>query len=175
MGGWLFAHCRASRQWHAPGGEDIEILILLVGSIWCSFCGSVVLWFCGSVVLWFCGSVVCVSIACWIILWKDMGASRGMNKIMWRYGLTGNRPAATSGRFRDEALRCVVTRRLTSRTCVVSGSANREKTGSMMVKIKHNWPVFQCTVDWARARLKTALIAGGAAASRGIYSAGVII
>ena len=44
MGGWLFAHCRASRQWHAPGGEDIEYLLFLWGLICC-----LVVWF-----LWFC-------------------------------------------------------------------------------------------------------------------------
>ena len=32
-------HCRASRQWHTPGGEDIEILLLLWGSFLCSICG----------------------------------------------------------------------------------------------------------------------------------------
>ncbi len=117
------------------------------------FCGSVVLWFCGSVVLWFCGSVVLWFVAWWIILWKVMGTSRGMNNTMWRYGLTEDRSAAMSGRCRGEALRCAATRRLTSRTGVVSGSANWEKTGSFVVKIQNKWPVFQCTVNWSRARL----------------------
>ncbi len=96
-----------------------------------------------------------------------------MNNQMWRYGLTANRRAATSGRCRDERLRCAATRRHTSRTGVVSGSANREKTGFILVKIGNEWPVFQCTVNWARARLKTALIAGGAAGSSAIYAEGV--
>ncbi len=115
-------------------------------------------------------SVVCGSVAWWIILWKVMGASRGMNNIMWRYGLTGNRPAAMSGRCRDDGLRCVAIRRVTSRTGGVSGSVNLEKTGSFVVKSQNRWPVFQCTVNWARARPKTALIASGAAGSSAICS-----
>ena len=102
-----------------------------------------------------------------------MGASRGMNNTMWRYGLTEDRPAAMSGRCRGEALRCVAIRRVTLRTGVVVISAYLEKTGSFIVQSQNKWLVFQCTVNWARARLKTALIASGAAASRGVYSAGV--
>ncbi|WP_291170990.1 hypothetical protein [Gimesia sp.] len=96
-----------------------------------------------------------------------------MNNIMWRYGLTGDRPAATSGRCRGEALRCVATRRVTSRTSVLSGSANREKTGSFLVKINNSCRVFRCSVNWARARPKTALIAVGTQRSSSFYAAGV--
>ena len=158
MAGWLFAYGRASRQWHALGGGDIENLL----SLWVhSGVRSV---FCG---LWF----RCMwGYSWWIILWKDLGRSRGMNNKMWRYGLTGNRAAATSGRFRGEALRCVSTRRVTSRTGVKMRTANLEKTGSFVVKSQNRWPVFQCTVNWARARPKTALIASGAAGSSAICS-----
>ncbi len=108
-----------------------------------------------------------------IILWKDMGRSRGMNNKMWRYGLTGNRAAATSGRFRGEALRCVSTRRFTLRTGVNMRTDYLEKRGSFVVKSQNRWPVFRCTVNWSRARLKTALIAGGAQRSSSVYAAGV--
>ena len=109
--------------------------------------------------------------SCWIILGKDRGASRGMNNQLWRYGLIKDRCWGEQWRCRGEELRCVATRRVTLRTGVVSGSANVEKTGSFIVKTWNRWLVFQCSVNWARARLKTALIAVGAAASRGIYSA----
>ena len=102
-----------------------------------------------------------------------MEASRGMNNKMWRYGLTGDRPAATSGRFRSEELRCVATLRVPSRTGVNSGSANRENTGSFVVKVRNRWLVFQCTVNWARARLSLVLIAVGAQRSSSFYAAGV--
>ncbi len=102
-----------------------------------------------------------------------MGVSRGMNKIMWRYGLIWERCLAVLRWYRGERLRCVATRRVISRTGVVSGSANREKTGSFVVKTGNNCRVFRCTVNWARARLKTALIAVGAAASSSFYAAGV--
>ena len=138
----------ASQKWHPHGGEDIEFLLLLWGSFWFLISD-----------FWHRCMV--------IILWKDMSRSRGMSNTMWRYGLTANRPAATSGRCRGEALRCVATRRVTLRTGVVAISANLEKTGSFVVKIANKWLVFQCTVNWARARLSLSLIAVGAAASRG--------
>ena len=102
-----------------------------------------------------------------------MGVSRGMSKIMWRYGLTEDRNAATSGRCRGEGLRCVATRRLTSGMSVNMKTDYPEKRGLFMVKIRNRWCVFQCTVNWARARLKTALIADGATGSSAVYAAGV--
>ncbi len=90
---------------------------------------------------------------------------------MLRYRLIQGRSIAMLRRCRDEALRCVATRRVTSRTGVVSGSANLEKTGSFAVKIMNNWCVFQCTVNWSRARLtQTLILAGSEGESRGIYS-----
>ena len=130
------------------------------------------LWIWGSLAggLWF---RCMLGYSCSIILWKVMGASRGMNNIMWRYGLTENRPAATSGRWWDEGLRCVATRRVTARTGVISGSANREKTGCFVVKTWNRWLVFQCSVNWSRARLRIALIVSGAQRSSSFYAAGV--
>ena len=113
------------------------------------------------------------SVAWWIILWKGVGRSREMNNQMWRYGLTANRCAATSGRCRGERLRCAATRRHTSRTGVFLISEDREKTGFILVKSTNKCCVFWCTVNWARARLKTALIASGAVGSSAIYAEGV--
>ncbi|WP_291179302.1 hypothetical protein [Gimesia sp.] len=96
-----------------------------------------------------------------------------MNNPMWRYGLTEDRYRAVQWWCRGEALRCVATRRVASRTGVVSGSGNLEKTGSIAVKSRNRWLVFRCTVNWARARLKTALIADGATGSSAVYAAGV--
>ena len=96
-----------------------------------------------------------------------------MNNIMWRYGLILGRCRGEQWRCRGEALRCVATRRHTLRTGGVSSSANREKTGSFLVKIYNSCRVFQCTVNWSRARPKTALIAGGAQRSSSFYAAGV--
>mgnify|MGYP003133264871 FL=1 len=88
---------------------------------------------CGILVfdLWFC---CMLSYSWWIILWKVMVASRGMNHIMWRYGLKSNRCWGDQWRCRGDGLRCVATRRVTLRTGAVSGSANREKTVCFAVK-----------------------------------------
>ena len=83
---------------------------------------------------------------------RAYGGQEEMNQKLWRYRLIPARCRALPGRYRDEVLRCAATRRHTSRTGVVSGSANLEKTGSFAVKILNNWPVFQCTVNWSRAR-----------------------
>ena len=96
----------------------------------------------------------CISeFSCWIIFGKGVRRSRGMNHIMWRYGLKSNRCRGDQWRCRGDVLRCAATRRVTSRTGAVSGSANREKTGCFVVKTGNSWLVFQCTVNWSRARL----------------------
>jgi len=92
-----------------------------------------------------------------IILWKGAGRSRGINNPMWRYGLTGDRYRAVRWWCRGEALRCEV-----------SSSANLEKTGSFVVKNENKWLVFWCTVNWARARLRIALIVDGATESSAV-------
>ena len=93
---------------------------------------------------------------------------RVRQKTVWRYGLTGNRCAAVLRRYRDETLRCVATRRLTSGTGAVSGSEDREKTAGFRVNLRKWFALFQCTVNWARARLRIALIAVGAQRSSSI-------
>ncbi len=103
------------------------------------------------------------SLACWVIhgglfSGRAWGGQAEMKKIMWRYGLKEDRCWGEQWRCRGEALRCVATRRITSRTGGVSGSANREKTGSFAVKIRNKWLVFQCTVNWTRARHDLVLI-----------------
>ena len=75
---------------------------------------------------------------------------------------------------RNERLRCAATRRVTSRMGVVSGSANLEKTGCIAVKNQNKCRVFQCTVNWARARLGLTLNASGAAGSSRIFSVGEV-
>ncbi len=108
------------------------------------------------------------------ILGKGVERSRGMNRIGWRYESIRARYLAVLRWYRIESLRSAATRRHTSRTSVVSSSANLEKTGCITVKSQNKWLVFQCTVNWARARLNSAFIAVGAQASRGVSSVGVI-
>ncbi|WP_417381653.1 hypothetical protein, partial [Gimesia sp.] len=91
----------------------------------------------------------------------------------WRYWLTGVRSAATPGRFRGERLRSAATRRHTLGTGAVLRTAYLEKSGCFTVKIRNKWPVFQCTVNWARARHRSTFIAGGAAGSSSFCAAGV--
>ena len=136
-------------RWHPHGGEDIESLLLL----WSSFLYSI------------CGFVACCMV---IILWKGVGRSTGMNNKMWRWALIGGRCLAVLRWCRDESLRCGATRRITSRTGVISGSANLEKTGPFVVKNTNKWPVFRCTVNWARARPRSTLIASGATGSSSV-------
>ncbi len=108
---------------------------------------------------------------CRKILGRGVGASRGMNRIMWRWVLIESRCWCDQGRRRDEGLRSAAIRRHTSRISVVTDSANLEKTGCFIVKIRNKCRVFRCTVNWARARLKTAFIASGAAGSSSFYAA----
>ncbi|QDT90127.1 hypothetical protein Pan161_17760 [Gimesia algae] len=112
-------------------------------------------------------------IACWIILWKGLGRSRGMNSKMWRTVLIWERCLAVLRRCRDENLRSASTRRHTLGTGVVLTSEYLEKTGSFIVKSTNKCRVFRCTVNWIRARPKTTLIAGGALRSSSFYAAGV--
>ncbi len=93
---------------------------------------------------------------------------RVRQKTGWRYGLTGDRCAAVLRRYRDETLRCVATRRHTSGTGAVSGSANLEKTAGFRVNLRKWFGLFQCSVNWSRARLRIALIAVGASGSSSI-------
>ncbi|QDU13891.1 hypothetical protein GmarT_17010 [Gimesia maris] len=112
-------------------------------------------------------------IACWIILWKGLGRSRGMNSKMWRTVLIWERCLAVLRRCLDENLRSASTRRHTLGTGVVLTSEYLEKTGSFIVKSTNKCRVFRCTVNWIRARPKTTLIAGGAQRSSSFYAAGV--
>ena len=111
--------------------------------------------------------------AWWIILWKGLGRSRGMNSKMWRTVLIWERCLAVLRRCRDENLRSASTRRHTLGTGVVLTSEYLEKTGSFIVKSTNKCRVFRCTVNWIRARPKTTLIAGGAQRSSSFYAAGV--
>ncbi len=103
------------------------------------------------------------SVACWVIhvrlfSGRAWGGQVEMKKMMWRYGLTEDRCRGEQWRCRGEALRCVATRRVTLRTGGVWSSANREKTDCFVVKIRNRWLVFQCTVNWSRARHDLVLI-----------------
>ncbi|QDT91309.1 hypothetical protein Pan161_29660 [Gimesia algae] len=102
------------------------------------------------------------------------GCQGGTNRIGWRYGLIGGRSGAIFGWCRSERLRSAATRRHTSGTDADVGTDYLEKKGLNRVHTANKWRVFRCTVNWARARLKAALIAVGAAGSRGVFSVGVI-
>ncbi len=72
------------------------------------------------------------------------GCQGGMNRIGWRYRLTGGGQTAMPGRFWGDERRCVATHTGTLRTGAVSGSANLEKRGSFIVKTGNKCVVFQC-------------------------------
>ena len=126
-------------------------MLLLSGSVSCSICGM-------------------YAVAWWIILWKGVGRSRGMNDKTWRYLLIWDRCWSDQWRCRNEGLRCVATRRHTSGTGADLRTDYLEKTGCFIVTIKNKWRMFQCTANWSRARLILAFIVVGAQASRGVYS-----
>lgn len=111
--------------------------------------------------------------AWWIILWKGLGRSRGMNSKMWRTVLIWERCLAVLRRCRDENLRSASTRRHTLGTGVVLTSEYLEKTGSFIVKRTNKCRVFWCTVNWPRARPESTLIASGAPRSSSFYAGGV--
>ncbi len=119
------------------------------------------------------GMPVCIPMVCDLREGRD-AVKRIQKQTGWRYELTGDRCAAVLRRYRVEALRCVATRRITSRTGAVTGSEDLEKTGSFVMKIKNRCPVFQCSVNWSRARPRIALIAVGVSGSRGKFSAGCV-
>jgi len=96
-----------------------------------------------------------------------------MNDKMWRSVLTGVRCLAVLMWCRDENLRCAATRRHTSVTCVDSTTEYLEKTGCFIVHLPNWCRVFQCTVNWARARPESTLIASGAPRSSSFYAGGV--
>ena len=73
--------------------------------------------------------------------------SKRIFRMMWRCLLIRTRYRTLPGRCRDDGVRSAATRRHTLRTCVVSGSANLEKTGLFLVKTANKWLVFQCTVN----------------------------
>ena len=93
---------------------------------------------------------------------------RVRQKTRWRYGLTGDRCAAELRRYLDETLRCEATRMHTSERGAVSGSDNLENTAGFRVNLRKWFALFQCSVNWSRARLRIALIADGAQRSRSI-------
>ena len=102
------------------------------------------------------------------------GRQGGMNRIGWRYRLTGCRSAATPGRLCGDGRRSAATRRHTFGTGADLRTAYLEKRGCFIVMTANKWPVFQCTVNWARARPKTTLIAVGVAGSSPVFSEGEI-
>ena len=79
--------------------------------------------------------------------------SKGVFRILWRYLLIWARCLMVPGRCRGDGLRSVATRRHTLRTGAVLQTDYLEKTGLFLVKTWNKWLVFQCTVNWSRARL----------------------
>ncbi len=98
------------------------------------------------------------------------GCQGGLNRIGWRYESIWARSGVIFGRFRDERLRSAATRRHTSRTGADVRTDYLEKRGVNAVHTTNKCRVFQCTVNWARARPKTTLIAVGATGSSAICS-----
>ena len=109
----------------------------------------------------------------WKILGKGVGRSREMNDLMWRYLSIRARYLAVLRWCRDESQRSAATRRHTLRTGADVTSEYLEKSGCFAVKNANKWCVFQCTVNWARARHSLAFIARGAQRSSSFYAAGV--
>ena len=103
-------------------------------------------------------------------LMQGRGGSKWRWGTMWRYRLIRGRWIAMLKRCRGEGLRCAATRTSTFGTSVVTGSANLEKTGCFIVKKWNKRRVFQCTVNWSRARHVLAFISVGLAESRRVYS-----
>ncbi len=91
-------------------------------------------------------------------------------RMLWRYLLMWNRCRGDQCRCCCDGSRSAATRRHTSGTGAVLRTAHLEKRPLNRVHISNRCRVFQCTVNWARARHKTALIAGGAQRSRGFIS-----
>ena len=107
------------------------------------------------------------------ILGKGVGRSREMNDLMRRYLSIRARYLAVLRWCRDESQRSAATRRHTLRTGADVTSEYLEKSGCFAVKNANKWCVFQCTVNWARARHSLAFIARGAQRSSSFYAAGV--
>ncbi len=94
-------------------------------------------------------------------------------RMMWRYRLMWNRCRGDQCGGCADRLRCAATRRHTCGTGTVLQTAHLEKRALNRVHISNKCRVFQCTVNWARARPETTLIAGGASGSSAIWSVGV--
>jgi hypothetical protein len=101
---------------------------------------------------------------------KGRGSIKWILGTMWRYRLIPGRYFAMSKWCRGEGLRSVATRRHTFGTGEFSGSAYLEKSGCFIVKNGNKRRVFQCTVNWSRARHVLAFISVGSAESRRVYS-----
>ncbi len=86
---------------------------------------------------------------------RARGSQGGLNRIEWRCLLIGDRCWCEQWRSWGERLRSAATRRHTSGTRVILRTDYLEKTGCFIVKSQNKWPVFQCTVNWARARHTT--------------------
>ena len=93
------------------------------------------------------------------------GRQEGLNRIGWRYLLTGVRSGATCWRFRGDGRRCAATRRHTWGTGADVSTAYLEKRARFVMNTGNKWRVFQCTVNWSRARHNSAFIAVGTAGS----------
>ncbi len=93
---------------------------------------------------------------------------RVRQKMMWRYRPTGSRCKAVPRRCRGDVVRCAATRRQTRDTSDCCAGEDREKRPGFRVNSGKWFALFQCSVNWARARLRTSLIAGGAPRSSSI-------
>ena len=112
--------------------------------------------------------MVYLPISCDLREWRE--AIKWIFRIVWRYRLIWNRCRGDHCGYCGDSSRCVATRRHTFRTGTDLRAAHLEKRPLNRVHISNRCRVFQCTVNWSRARHRTAFIAGGACGSRGSYS-----
>ena len=108
-----------------------------------------------------------------VYLMQAHEAIKWIFRMMWRYRLMWNRCRGDQCRGSADRLRCAATRRHPFGTGTVLQTAHLEKRALNRVNISNKCRVFQCTVNWARARLRTTLIASGASGSSAIWTVGV--
>ena len=107
--------------------------------------------------------MVCLPRMCNLREWRE--AIKWIFRMLWRYRLIWNRCRGDQCWCCGDGSRCAATRRHTFATGAVLQTAYLEKRTLNRVHISNRCRVFQCTVNWSRARHRTAFIPGGASGS----------